>query len=95
MLKHYKDILADELIQATEDAKLGKAKPKRVANQLIMVLGAEVVAHYTVSSIVNGQGLNVTLAKSVRELSKTLQKEFRLHEATEAEKDRFKYLTTL
>jgi len=95
VLQHYRDILSDELIKATEDAKLGKAVPRRVANQLITVLGAEVVAHYTVTSVINTQGLYVVYPKLVRNLSNLLQKEFRLHEAKEDDSERFKFLTTI
>lgn len=95
VLQHYKDILADELIKATGDAKNGKAVPRRVANQLIMVLGAEVVAHYSVNCIINVSGLNNPYASIVSKLSKTLQKEFRLHEAKKDDKDKFRFLTTI
>lgn len=95
VLQHFKDILSDELIKATEEAKNGKAAPRRVANQLIMVLGAEVIAHYTVNCIVNVSGLNVPYASIVSKLSKTLRKEFRLHEAKDDDKENFKFITTL
>ena len=100
VLQHYKGILADELIQATEDAKEGTAKPKRVANQLIMVLGAEVIAHYAISAVIEGNTTKskrgfYTLASLVGKLSKTLRKEFRLHEAKAADKDRFKFMTSM
>jgi len=95
VLQHYKDILADELIKATEDAKLGKAVPRRVANQLIMILGAEVVAHYTVNTIINTSGLSVGYSGLVSKLSRTLQSEFRLHDAKKDDKERFRFLTTL
>lgn len=95
VLQHYKDILADELIKATEQAKNGKAVPRRVANQLIVVLGAEIIAHYTVNCVINSSGLRVGYPTMVARLSKTLQREFRLHEAKDDDKVRFKYLTTI
>lgn len=95
VLQHYKDILADELIKATDEAKNGKAAPRRVANQLILILGAEVIAHYTVNCIINVSGLSNTYASIVSKLSKTLQKEFRLHEAKKDDSKAFRFLTTL
>ena len=95
VLKHFKDILADELIKSTEAAKSGKAVPRRIANQLIMILGAEVVAHYTVNSIVNVVGVNATYANIVSSLSRTLQKEFRLHSAMKEDKVNFNFITAL
>ncbi len=95
VLQHYKDILADELIKATEDAKNGKAVPRRVANQLIMVLGAEVIAHYSVNCIVNVSGLNNPYSSIVAKLSKLLQKEFRLHDARKDDAGKFRFLTTI
>lgn len=95
VLSHFKNVLADELIEATNEAKNGKAVPRRIANQLIMVLGAEVIAHYTVNTVVNTSGFSHKYSGLVGTLSKLLQKEFRLHEARTSDKENFRFITTL
>jgi DNA-directed RNA polymerase len=95
VLQHYKDALADELLIATEKAKNGKAMPRRVANQVIEVLGAEVVAHYTVKTIINLLGFKNKYSSAANQLALLLEKEFLLHKSKEDSRERFKFLQTV
>jgi DNA-directed RNA polymerase len=95
VLQHYKDALADELLIATEKAKNGAATPRRVANQVIEVLGAEIVAHYSIKVIISLTGNKNKYSNYVSRLSKLLEREFLLHKSKEDSRERFKYLATL
>lgn len=95
VLNYYKAFLADELIEATEKAHNGKAVPRRIANKLIIAIGAEVIAHYTVNLITNINSTDVSLQSMVLNLSQLLRKEFFLFKAKEDDKDKFKLLTAV
>jgi len=95
VLQHFKDALADELNIATENVTKGKASPTRIANQLIYVMGAEVVAHYAVNSVIDNRGIRKKFSSTVADLGKRLQQEFRLHTAKNEDKVGFKYMTTM
>lgn len=95
VLQYFKDSLADELNSATKKVTEGNAAPSRIANQLIYVMGAEVVAHYAVTEVIDTRGTRVKFGTTVGNLARRLQQEFRLHAAKKEDKTGFKYMTTM
>ena len=95
VLQYFKDGLADELNYATKKVTKGKAAPSRIANQLIYVMGAEVIAHYAVNTVIDNRGIRQKFGTTVGELSIKLQREFRLHAAKKEDKTGFKYMINM
>jgi DNA-directed RNA polymerase len=95
LIQHYKNALADELILATEKAHNGKAVPRRIANKLIIILGAEQIAHFTVQAVLNTSSMTIAFNKIVNKLAETLKQEFVLSQAKDEDKKKFKYLTAM
>jgi len=95
LIQHYKNVLADELMLATDKAHNGKAVPRRIANKLIIVLGAEQIAHFTVQTVLNTPSMTIPLNKLVNRLAETLKQEFMLAQAKEEDKKKFKFLTAM
>lgn len=95
LIQHYKNALADELILATDKAHNGKAVPRRIANKLIIVLGAEQIAHFSVQTVLNTPSMTVAFNKIVNKLAETLKQEFILSQAKAEDKKKFKYLTAM
>ena len=95
VLQQYKNALADELLEATNQAHNGKAVPRRIANKLIIVLEPEVIAHYTVNTLTNAVASESSLQSMVSSLSKILRREFFLSQAKEDDKQKFKFLKVM
>ena len=95
LIQHYKNALADELILATDKAHNGKAVPRRIANKLIIVLGAEQIAHFSVQTVLNTPSMKVPFNRLVNKLAETLKQEFVLSQAKKEDKTKFKFLTVM
>lgn len=93
ILQYYKDALGDELYKATENEDNGKAVTRRVANQLIIALTPEVIAHYTVLEIINSSQKFRTLSSVVGSLAVHFKNEMRLLDARNDSHDSFRFMS--